>query len=160
MPVLIILAGIVLIIINYYAITKDKKSFKDVLNNQDSIDKDYDMELFAIRKDMAESILDLQKEIRELKGYIDNKQSVSLQDNINVKKRYYTDDIITEVENSPSVISEINYENRPNDGITDNKENKVEQIKAMIKSGYTDDDICEKLKIGKGEVLLIKGLFK
>ena len=41
----------------------------------------------------------------------------------------------------------------------DNK-TKTDRIKQLIKEGYSDEEICNKLSVGKGEILLVKGLFK
>lgn len=50
-------------------------------------DKDYDLEIIAIRKDLAETVLDLQKEIEELKISINNIKSSKISDDnkINIK---------------------------------------------------------------------------
>lgn len=160
MPLLIMVIGITLIVVNYYAIKKDKNSFDNVLMNQNEVHKDYDVELFAIRKDMAESILDLQKEIIQLRE--------QLEGNIPIKEEVVSDDIVNKLDKDSGVISEINFDNdlkndleKDNEEVIDEpKDTKVGKIMNMVKSGYSDDEICESLKIGKGEVLLIKGLFK
>ncbi|MBQ2611906.1 hypothetical protein IJF81_05905, partial [bacterium] len=38
--------------------------------------------------------------------------------------------------------------------------NKTQQIKELLDMGLNEDQICEKLSLGKGEVQLVKGLFK
>ena len=145
MSILLIVLGIILILINYRALKKDKKSnFNDIYNNADKLTKDYDFELMAIRKDMAESILDLQKEIEELKNVINYSKDIK---NINKSSDIVIDNNITTKDITEEKISE-------------NDNDKVTKIKSMIVDGYTDEEICNKMQIGKGEVLLIRGLFK
>ena len=145
MSILLIVLGIILILINYRALNKDKKSnFNDIYNNADKLTKDYDFELMAIRKDMAESILDLQKEIEELKNVINYSKDIK---NINKSSDIVIDNNITTKDITEEKISE-------------NDNDKVTKIKSMIEDGYTDEEICNKMQIGKGEVLLIRGLFK
>lgn len=145
MSILLIVLGIILILINYRALNKDKKSnFNDIYNNADKLTKDYDFELMAIRKDMAESILDLQKEIEELKNVINYSKDIK---NINKSSDIVIDNNITTKDITEEKISE-------------NDNDKVTKIKSMIVDGYTDEEICNKMQIGKGEVLLIRGLFK
>ena len=167
MNIVLILIGIILIVINYRAINKDKESFNDVLKSQDSRSTDYDVELMAIRRDMAESILDLQKEIVELRMLVSEKED--LKEN-SIKKIQESYDIQDDIENEEDVISEINFDNRnPKDEIQDNniknvennnKSNNMILVKEMIKLGHSDEEICQKLNVGKGEVLLVKRLFK
>ena len=40
------------------------------------------------------------------------------------------------------------------------KKGKTERIRNLLQHGFSEDEICEKISIGKGEVLLVKGLFK
>ena len=35
---------------------------------------------------------------------------------------------------------------------------KQKKVKVLLDKGLSDDEICEKLSIGKGEILLIKNL--
>ena len=173
MNILLILIGIVLIVINYKAINGEKKSFSNVLKVQDTVEKDYDVELMAIRRDMAESILDLQKEIRELREILSQKENL---EDIDVKKREELYDITKETikfdntnNNSNDVISEINFNNietkeenieEKQNKKSSEKSNNMELVKNMIKLGHSDDEICKELNVGKGEVLLVRRLFK
>jgi hypothetical protein len=160
LPILIILIGIILIILNIKAIKKDDKSFEGILKREEvNNDRDYGLEIISIRKDLAETILDLQKEIEDLKISInDIKNTRILDDNKNViencKKEDF-DSVATE-----DVISEINFSNKgkiPNDKLPNDK---LQKVKELLDNGLTEDQICEELSIGKGEVLLIKSLLK
>lgn len=157
MGILLIIVGLVLILINYIPIKKDGNSFKDMLKKQDKLSGDYDIELMSIRKDMAESILDLQKEIGELRDsikHINNTVNVyDIKDKANNKD---IKDTVEEKEDDKAVVCDINF----NNGNIDTKNTKIDIIREMINSGYSDDDICRELNIGKGEVLLVRGLYK
>ena len=64
LPIFIIILGIVLILLNYRIIKKEDKSFEKILEREENTNfRDYDVEIIKIRKDMAETVLELQKEI-------------------------------------------------------------------------------------------------
>lgn len=150
MNTLLIIVGLALILINYIPIKKSGNSFQDIFKKEDDLTKDYDIELMAIRKDMAESILDLQKEIEELKQIIKHSDNI-----VNTYDRKDIDKI-EEKEESNSVVCDIDF----NNVMSNEKNHKADIIRQMINDGYRDDDICKELKVGKGEVLLIRGLYK
>lgn len=169
LPILIILIGIILIILNIKAIKKENKSFDKILEREESNnDKDYDLEIIAIRKDLAETVLDLQKEIEELKISINNIKSSKISDDnkINIKSFEKEDSDNSFQKDYPinnfneDVISEINFSNNLSISNDNLKSNKLEKVKLLLENGLTDDKICEELSIGKGEVLLIKSLLK
>ena len=120
LPILIILIGIILIILNIKAIKKENKSFDKILEREEANnDKDYDLEIIAIRKDLAETVLDLQKEIEELKISINNIKSSKIADDnkINIKSFEKEDSDNSSQKDHPinnfneDVISEINFSN-------------------------------------------------
>lgn len=169
LPILIILIGIILIILNIKAIKKENKSFDKILEREESNnDKDYDLEIIAIRKDLAETVLDLQKEIEELKISINNIKSSKIADDnkINIKSFEKEDSDNSFQKDHPinnfneDVISEINFSNNLSISNDNLKSNKLEKVKLLLENGLTDDKICEELSIGKGEVLLVKSLLK
>lgn len=156
MHILLIIVGLALIVINYIPIKKNTNSFGEILKDQDNLDKDYDVELMAIRRDMAESILDLQKEIEHLRNdikHIINDVNISDKNQDIVKDN---NDIEEERKEDHDIVCDIDFNRKQIDTIS----NKADIIRKMISEGYSDDDICKELKIGKGEVLLIKGLYK
>lgn len=160
LPILIILIGIMLVILNIKAIKKEDKSFNKILEREEvNNNKDYGLEIIAIRKDLAETVLDLQKEIEELKNSINNIKNCNLIDdnknNITNFNENDSDKVFKE-----DVISEINFSNKSNLQDNDLKNNKLEKVKLLLENGLTDDEICEELSVGKGEVLLIKRLLK
>jgi CRISPR/Cas system Type II protein with McrA/HNH and RuvC-like nuclease domain len=155
LPILIILIGIILIILNIKAIKKEDKSFEKILKREEvNNNRDYDLEIISIRKDLAETILDLQKEIEELKISInDIKNSTLMDDNKNNIENYTEESSDKRI--NEDIISEINFSNKVN-----LENNKLEKVRKLLENGLTDDKICEELSIGKGEVLLIKSLLK
>lgn len=149
MPAIIILIGIILIIFNYKALKKDKDSFSNVYGNKKEDLTEIDMKIGQIRKDMAESLLELQQEILELKNMYkvdDNFNDVKNSKNKSKNPKKNEMEYLLTTENS--VINEINYNS------------KTEQIKKLLDMGLDENQICEKLSLGKGEVQLVKGLFK
>ena len=147
MPLLIILIGIILIVVNYQALKKNKGSFSNVYDNKKNDLTDIDMKIVELRKEMAESLLELQQEILELKetsvkddNFKDVKNSKIESDKKNEK------DYLLTTENG--VINDIRFKN------------KTQQIQELLDMGLNEEQICEKLSLGKGEVQLVKGLFK
>ena len=144
MPIILIIIGALLIFLNYKAIKKDKNTFSNVLKYKKEDITEFEVKLGAIRKDMAESLTELQQEILELKTKSTNGTISQEDNNVNLK----TNEIEYLLEGKEEVINSIS------------KKGKSERIKELLDMGFTEDEICEKLSIGKGEVLLVKGLFK
>lgn len=154
MNIFFIVVGLALILINYIPIKNKDNSFKNILKKQDNLTRDYDIELMLIRKDMAESILELQKEIEELRQSINhNNNDVNTYD---TKDEDNTNNVVKENQDSDSTVCNINFNNKK----SNDTNSKTDIIRQMINAGYSDEDICRELKIGKGEVLLIRGLYK
>ncbi|MBB6624249.1 hypothetical protein H7E67_12480 [Clostridium gasigenes] len=159
MGFILIIIGALLILLNIKAIKKADNSFSSILKREEStVNRDYDVEIISIRKDLAESIFDIQKEMEEIKASvldITNKEN-TINYLESIEEKIEKDDIITndiKVEDK-NIISEINFAYKPE------KINKVDEVKRLVQDGFTDEEICTKMFIGKGEVLLIKGLFK
>lgn len=163
MVFLLIIIGTLLILLNVKAIKKEDNSFSEILRREESTEnRDYDVEIISIRKDLAESILDIQKEMEEIKKSVQNVNNkeniINLSENVEEKDEM-NDSINNDIsrlvkDENQGVISEIDFTYKPK------KLTKVDEVKILVKDGCTDDEICEKMSIGKGEVLLIKGLFK
>ena len=135
-PFILILFGIILIIVNIKAINKEEKSFSSVLKYKKEDISEIEVEIGRLRKDLAESLTELQEEILEIRSMVEGKKVES----VDVERLL---DI-----NEEDVINEINTRS------------KAVTIKELIDLGHTDDEICEKLSLGKGEVLLVRGLYK
>ena len=221
MPLILLIIGIVLIVYNYRAIKREGEtkeldsssvSFQSAL--QDSMEElsDYKMEIGLLRKDIAESLTELQEEIFDIKkdihrlknmdyhrlkntdyhllkknkdhrlknngkiyenkeglennyhinennidlniNQIDNK-SEDIKEEVNSKSiDYKTDNImILESETNDGIISEINFSEKVDS-------DKTTSIRKLLSEGLTEEQICHELSVSKGEVLLVKGLFK
>ncbi|ERK31724.1 hypothetical protein [Clostridium intestinale] len=154
MPILIILAGVLLIYFNYKGLKKEDKSFLSILHNEEENISDTDLEIGKLRREFSETILELQKEIIELKEVkqynYPKDNSYQLEDNTNDENYTKIDTLIDD---------EIDIAEEENE--TENQViSRMNVIKDLIDKGYTDEDICESLSMGKGEVLLIKSLLK
>lgn len=154
MPILIILAGVLLIYFNYKGLKKEDKSFLSILHNEEENISDTDLEIGKLRREFSETILELQKEIIELKVVkqynYPKDSSYQLEDNTNDENYTKIDTLIDD---------EIDIAQEENE--TENQViSRMNVIKDLIDKGYTDEDICESLSMGKGEVLLIKSLLK
>ena len=148
MPFILIVIGVILVVLNYKALKKDESSFSDVLKYKQKDMTEVEVEIGAIRRDIAESLTELQKEILEIKQHINFNNNVE-----DIKEKLETDEELisnnlTSIDEEVDVINEI-----------DNK-NKTEVIRELISLGLNDDEICEKLSLGKGEVLLVRNLYK
>lgn len=163
MPFILIVIGLVLIIYNYRAIKKhnisfeiqDKdNSFSKVLDDHKSGLTEYHMELGLLRKNIGESLTELQEEILELKtrlNTIEKNRYMDLNEKSEVDK-----DTDSNQDNSEDIISEINFHG--NDNVETSV--KTDKINEYLKMGLTEEEICHRLSISKGEVLLVKDLFK
>ncbi|MPM80275.1 hypothetical protein SDC9_127322 [bioreactor metagenome] len=72
MYILLFLVGILLVIVNWRAITKEKKSFKGVFNEATINLKDIDLKIGEVRREFAETITELQREIIDLREQVEN----------------------------------------------------------------------------------------
>lgn len=157
MTIIFLGIGIALIALNINKLKEDKKNnFLSVINEKEKDFSDIDLEIAKIRKNMGESLTDLQLEIQELRdqvSYLKFKIN-ELEKNKNIEEltniRYNKIEKKEKNVIKNSIINEINFENK----------SKKDKIKKLIEDGLTDEEICTSLDIGKGEVLLIKGLLK
>ena len=148
MPFILIVIGLILVFLNYKALKKDESSFSDVLKYKQKDMTEVEVEIGAIRRDIAESLTELQKEILEIKQHINFNNNVEdIKENLETDEELISNNL-TSIDEEVDVINEI-----------DNK-NKTEVIRELISLGLNDDEICEKLSLGKGEVLLVRNLYK
>jgi len=82
--VFLLLIGIVLIGLNVNAIKKEKKSFSGTLKDKENNMQDYEIEIGKLRRDLSETVLELQKEIEALKA---------TRESNNLKEVRYNDDL-------------------------------------------------------------------
>jgi DNA-binding NarL/FixJ family response regulator len=79
-----------------------------------------------------------------------DKKEVNKIDNIDYE---IDDNIIQNSEANDGIISEINFSAKVDS-------DKTKSIKKLLSEGLTEEQICHELSVSKGEVLLVKGLFK
>ena len=138
---LIILIGILLILFNYNAVQKEKKSFKNVLTHE----VNYMDEFNAI-------IFDIQKQIEDINIKFDIILEINKKNDGILGEKV---EIYDKMEDNKGII------NTKTIDLSDNSSNniKINEIKDLLKQGLSIEDIAGKLNIGKGEVLLIKELY-
>lgn len=174
MPIILIIVGILLIVFNYIAIKKESTSFEiqdherirnknnsfdNILNKSKDELNDYKIELGMLRRNVAESLTELQEEILEIKKYLN---IVKNEDSLYDYNREIENNSINNIDDD--IVSEINFKNKSisskinhTDNLSDSK--KTESIKELLQQGLSEDDVCRRLSISKGEVLLVKDLF-
>ncbi len=187
MPIILLVIGAVLVVYNYIAIKNESVSFEiqdheerrkednlfgNVLEKSKDELNDYKIELGMFRRNVAESLTEVQEEILEIKKYLnivkndenlydynfEEKNSIMMGDNIDNK---IDDDIISEINfnNRKDVRnSEVNKNKSDNKKAADSR--KTESIKELLDQGLSEEEVCRRLSISKGEVLLVKDLFK
>ena len=162
MPIILIIIGIILIVYNYISLKKESlqkdNSFEHVFQMNKEDINEYKIELGIFRRNIAESLTELQEEILEIKKYLNiikNDDSLYY-DKIEEKNSSI---INNHKNNQDDIISEINFNNKyDNEKISSSK--KTESIKELLNQGLSEEEICLRLSISKGEVLLVKDLFK
>jgi hypothetical protein len=154
---LLILIGISLVIINVKAFKNEKNTFKETFDDVSSNLKDYDVDIGKLRKEFAETILELQQEIEDLKDNIDNEKVKTYQED-EIDDEYINSDI--EENNEKDDFTE-GLDKQHNEQKSEEQLNsvKINEIKEMMNEGLSVDSISEKLGMGKGEILLIEKLY-
>lgn len=158
MKIILIIFALLLIFINLILL-KDKKkkpvesSFREIFSDEKENIDDYKVELGKVRRELSETIIELQRDIYNLKDEINmlniNKKSLEYKENLERTDEKYTDKIIED--NINSVDNNLEY----------NKNlEKALMVKKLLKEKKSEDEICNSLSIGKGELLLIKNLYK
>lgn len=160
MIIILFLIALGLIIINIKAIkSEDKNNFENILINKEQSTNKVDIEMLKIRKDLSETIIELQREI------VDLKEEVRLLKLANINSNnldFYNND-------NKNVHIKINNNSQASEEIIKKDDNKLKEnkntsnvlkVKNLIELGIDDDEICRRLQIGKGELLLIKDLYK
>lgn len=157
MAIFLIIVGLLLILVNSFALKRESNSFGTSLSKAKSDITDVDVKIGELRKEFAETILEMQLELEEIKKC---KKVSGISENINDFS----------VKNKGNKYKEIEYNNDKKnviddslkkDKFIDNGPNnvKIDEIKKLVQDEYSDEEIAGKLNISKGEVLLIKELY-
>lgn len=180
MNIFLVSFGLLLIIINAAAVKKEKRTFGSHLNTAKNDLSEVDLKIGQLKREFSETILDLQKEIRNLSEenmLIKDKYSEII-NKLQEDKEKHCDKNLNEFEEQAEEIilderidkyedyleesSESNIQSHIDNGESKNSESnnvKIIEIKKLLDENNTIDKIAEKLNIGKGEVLLIKDLY-
>jgi len=186
----LLLISITLIIVNIRSINKEKQeenriedyNFAGILNRSEENISDYQIEIGKLRKEFAETLLEIQGEIVVLENKIDRlseNNTNTNNSNNNTTNNNVSDNTTKEID-LVSFTEEIKdtVDISINNGKVDEKSNttegsrdekvesgnekngvKIKEVEKLMEKGLTIDEISDALKIGKGEVLLIKELY-
>ncbi|MGL4739313.1 MAG: hypothetical protein ACRC41_00700 [Sarcina sp.] len=170
MIIYLVIISAILIILNIKAINKKnnrKNNFDEVLScNKEKI-SDFTLEMIKLRKELSETVVELQQDIFSLKEEISvinkricaseslAKSSLHNKEDIKLERNIIND---INIKNDEPYM-ELSEEEKIGNDNTKSSLNKVMQVKKLISEGLSDDIICSKMGIGKGELLLIKGLY-
>lgn len=174
--IILFIIGSLLIVLNIRAINKEKNSFKGILGETSNNMKEFEVEIGKLRREFAETLLELQTEIcdleKRLEGnssvnnntYIEknneiNKKSVDeeLEYHKDAKENYDKESIHTEKYDSNIENVEKIEEKRKDK--ENNNSIKIKEIEKLMKKDLSIEEIADTLKISKGEILLIKELY-
>ncbi len=162
-PIILIIVGIFLIALNFNAMRKEKKSFQEKLNVKQNEMGNCELEIGKMRKEFAETILELQKEIEDLKtqGNQNSYETILSEEASEGPEEKLMEEEIEDIKRNQD-----NTEGEPKKSENSNKVTeeygnniKIDEIRGLLKDNISVSDICEKTGIGKGEVLLIKELY-
>lgn len=172
MYILLIILGLLLLWLNFKAIKKGEGTFSQEMKVAERNTSEVDEKLMEMRSEFAATITELQREISNLREknvdliekskynkskeeYYENKNNILTEEN----------EYINSLVNTVSKVSdnlEIKNDDKNNDNISleeGNNSLKVDEVKELLLQGIADDEIAQRLNIGKGEVLLIKELY-
>ena len=145
MAIILTLLGITIIVFSISSLIKESRnsninSFQTVYEHKKKDIKDTDIIIGEMRKEFAETILELQNEIMDLR----EKSSAGN----NFKPPQDEEEVI---------VSELHDSDTEKESVYNGL--KVNDIQKLYQQGYSIDQISEKLGISKGEILLIKDLY-
>jgi len=150
---LLVIVGVLLIVLNFHSINKDKGLFKENLSSSiENIDENQ-IKIGKLRVDIAESFLDLQTQMQQMKEESDllGQRIITLEKNKSKLKKI--DKIIDE----PIILNSIYQANT--DSNNPEMDLKINDVQKLLDMGVSIDEVAVKLCIGKGEVILIKNLY-
>lgn len=94
--ILLLFTGIALIVLNINAIKKEKKSFSGTLKDKENNIQDYEIEIGKLRRDLSETVLELQQEIEALKVTRENDNLKSESVDYNLTEEYIKEIEVTQ----------------------------------------------------------------
>lgn len=182
----LLLISVGLIIVSSKSIYKEKQeqnrieeyNFEGILNRSEENIDDYKIEIGKLRKEFAETLLEIQGEVVELENKIDTLSKINTNEsnssnNINTDTTKNEVDLISLTEEIKDTVDismnneKVAEKSNDTEGSLDEKPDssnekngvKIKEVEKLMESGLSIDEISDTLKIGKGEVLLIKELY-
>ncbi|KOA20994.1 hypothetical protein CLHOM_05820 [Clostridium homopropionicum DSM 5847] len=180
----LLLISICIIIISIRYINKEKQeqnriedyNFAGILSRSEENIDDYQIEIGKLRKEFAETLVEIQGEIAELENKIDKLSgniSHESNDSNNTANTLKEVDLVSFIEEIKDTVfisknnGKIDEKGNTTEVSVDEKQDssnekngvKIKEVEKLMESGLTIDEISDALKIGKGEVLLIKELY-
>jgi len=156
---LIILIGIFLIVFNYNAIKKEKKSFNNIFNNEKDNMDEFKVLLQENNQQFKESIFELQNDVEDLNTKFNSILESNIKKDEIVVEKVEIHDKIGDNKTKRVTKPKANKPNNDSNNSSSNNNIRITEIKDLLKQGLSIEDIAESLNIGKGEVLLIKDLY-
>ena len=169
MYILLIIIGSILIGLNYKAIKKENNSFERAIVEADNNTTEVDEKLIVMRSEFAVTITELQKEISELR---EEKEKIEKEkiEKVEESDEIYLNSLVNNIDNvndtlniskdtkkNMDTVEKIDHVEKQITKEDTGKVNslKVDEVKELLSAGIKDDEIAQRLNIGKGEVLLI-----
>lgn len=150
--------GIILVVLNINALKKEKNSFNSVFHYKEENMEEFEVKLGELRREISETILELQKEIQELKKAKGENSNI-IADNLENEYEEITESLKADMPDAnESKVKEEVVTNKEEKRIKNNSI-KIDEIERLLCEGFKAEEIGAKLGIGKGEVLLIKELY-
>lgn len=165
MIIFLLVIGILLVVLNVKVLKKEEKSFKKVFHSTEENMEEFEVKLGEARREFSEAILKLQREIIDMKKYMDGINSLSHLVTESPKDIEKDKDnlVMEEVKKNDIVsVSEKHAELDKKDKDTEYKNSnsvKIDEINELLSKGLSIEEVGAKLGIGKGEILLIKELY-
>ncbi|MCY6959620.1 hypothetical protein [Clostridium brassicae] len=204
--IFLLIIGAILILFNINAVKREENNFEKILHEKEKNIGDYEVEIGKLRKEFAETLVEIQSQIIVLEEGIhtkdcddkykttfheelpsennkhsevldkdiednDDKDKVGTKTESDLKK---TQDKEETVEMKKDTNEEEHIKNKEDENQEEKTESeetpevhenhkvnnvKVSEIQRLIEEGLGVDEIANKLKVNKGEVLLIKELY-
>ncbi|EQB87787.1 hypothetical protein J2Z44_001581 [Clostridium punense] len=107
MYIILIFIGFFLVILNWKAIRKEKTSFKSAFDTASASVEEVDLMLLELRREFAETITELQREILDLKDIIDKGTLIKREDII-------SQDANVDIKNEMNSIEKLDYDEEKN----------------------------------------------
>lgn len=148
---ILIIIGIVLVVINVRAVKEEGKSFGSTYREAKDNITDYEIEIGKLRNEFAETLLEIQVELEEVKRKIDHYEK---RNSLFDKETYKISE-----NNDERYIEDDEKQHSTEDKPVNSNSIKIEKVNKMLGEGLTVDEVAAELQLGKGEVLLIKDLY-